>query len=163
MFSTIWKLQQKHAALFNRVHLPVQYGGPPLQVPSSWQWRVVLPTSTPPGRQEYCSTEPYVQLWVPDTTALGGTPGSPQEIATEARRDGKRKGGGVSVCVCEGLCPTLDSKYYCIRWCSWVIAGDSGREWVTARGCCCDKVHTKENERESLRELSELHQKLIHF
>lgn len=83
--------------------LPVQYGGAPLHVPSSWQWRVALPTSIPPGRQEYCSTEPYVQLWVPDTTALGGTPGSPQEIAAETVRDGttggeRRGGGGVLVC-----------------------------------------------------------------
>ncbi len=80
-----------HAALLTSVPLPVQYGGAPLHVPSSWQWRVALPTSTPPGKQEYCSSEPYVQLWVPDTTALGGTPGSPQEIAMETVTDWKRE------------------------------------------------------------------------
>lgn len=78
--------------------LPVQYGGAPLHVPSSWQWRVALPTSTPPGWQEYCITEPYVQLWVPDTTALGGAPGSPQEMAVETVTDWERDGQKVSVC-----------------------------------------------------------------
>lgn len=87
-------LISSHAALSTGVHLPVQYGGAPLHVPSSWQRRVAFPTSTPPGRQECCMTEPYVQLWVPDTTALGGAPGSPQEIATETvtNWEAERKG-----------------------------------------------------------------------
>lgn len=48
---------------------------------------MALPTSTPPGRQEYWITEAKVQLWVPDSTALGGAPGSPQEIAAETLTD----------------------------------------------------------------------------
>lgn len=90
----------KACCFVHQCALPVQYDGAPLHVPSSWQWRVALPTSTPPGRQEYCITELYVQLWVPDTTALGGAPGSPQEMAVERARQTE----GVSV----WLGPTID-------------------------------------------------------
>lgn len=118
---------RQHASYYNaccfihKCSSPVQYGGAPLHVPSSWQWRVALPTSTPPGRQEYCITEPYVQLWVPDTTALGGAPGSPQEIAVEMVTDWERD--TQKVLVCDWVQQQIP--HYCIKWSSWVTAGVS--------------------------------------
>lgn len=35
--------------------------------------------------------------------------------------------------MCVGLYPTIDCRYYCIRPCSWVTAGDSNGEKVTAK------------------------------
>lgn len=56
-----------------------------------------MPTSTPPGRQEYWIAEANVKLRAPDSTALGGTPGSPQEMAAETTTDWDADtGGGIS-------------------------------------------------------------------
>ena len=59
-------------------------GGAPLQVPSSWQRRVVEPTSSRGGPQLYDTSDLKMKLR-PSRRPLAGVPGSPQNLAAKGR------------------------------------------------------------------------------